>query len=187
MQTIKHTLNIWNVIWGSLLVNSRHPETPAHGREVPNCTSWHPIRGDPRGSPGSRDEFLTPNSVRRYPQKVGSGCPIFGKNSFWTLPGLKTQNHEEINFLYIQLENQVFQKTLISEWKKPRKFEEFQKNKKWSHIDSGHFEQVSWPRNNAASRVFQKSLFSWKIAFRRSPDSEARPPRGKNRLKLSLV
>ena len=81
------------------------------------------------GSPGSADEFQTYDSVWSFPQKVGSAGPIFGKNSFWTLPGLKTQNHEEINFLYIQLENQVFQKTLTSECKKQGKIKNFRKTR----------------------------------------------------------
>ena len=67
------------------------------------------------------------------------------------------------------------------------KNQDFQKNLKSFYIDSGHFEQVGWPRNNAESQVFQKRLFSRKIAFRRSPDSEERPPGGKNRQKWNLV
>ena len=39
------------------------------------------------------------------------------------------------------------------------------------YIDSGHFKQVDWSRNKGESQVFQKLLFSRKIAFGRSPDS----------------
>ena len=74
------------------------------------------------------------------------------------------------------------------------KIQDIQKNLIWFYIDSGHFEQVGWPRNNAESQVFQKRLFSAKIAFRRSPDSEARPQgakktssRAKNALKSTFL
>ena len=104
-------------------MNSRHPETPAHEGRFRTATP-DTRSGECAGSgeaAGSADEFLTPNSVRSYPPKVGSGEPISGKNNFWTLPGLKAQHNEEIMFLYNQNANQVFPTTSIFECKIQRK------------------------------------------------------------------